>query len=59
MTIQQALAVAGGVSERGSTRGIKVRRESKPGSGQYREINVQLGDPVRPNDTIIVRQRRI
>ena len=59
MTIQQALAVAGGVSERGSTRGIKVRRETKPGSGEYVEISVGLTDPIRPNDTIVVRQRYI
>ena len=59
MTIQQAIAVAGGVSERGSTRGIKVRREVKPGSGEYIELDVRLTDPIRPNDTIIVRQRYI
>jgi polysaccharide export outer membrane protein len=59
MTIQQAIAVAGGVSERGSTRGIKVRREVKPGSGEYIEIDVRLSDQIRPNDTIIVRQRYI
>jgi polysaccharide export outer membrane protein len=59
MTIQQAIAVAGGISERGSTRGIKVRRETKPGSGDYLELDVRLTDQVRPNDTIIVRQRYI
>lgn len=59
MTIQQAIAVAGGVSERGSTRGIKVRREVKPGSGDFVEIDARLTDPIRPNDTIIVRQRYI
>lgn len=59
MTIQQAIAVAGGVSERGSTRGIKVRREVKPGSGEYVEVDVRLTDQIRPNDTIVVRQRYI
>jgi polysaccharide export outer membrane protein len=59
MTIQQAIAVAGGVSERGSTRGIKVRRETKPGSGEYVEVDVRLTDQVRPNDTIVIRQRYI
>jgi polysaccharide export outer membrane protein len=59
MTVQQAIALAGGLTDRGSTRGIKVRRETRPGSGEYREISVKLNDPVQPNDTIVIRQRYI
>lgn len=56
MTVQQAIAVAGGISERGSTRGIKIIRKVK---GKDVEIDVEMSDVVRPNDTIRVRQRLI
>ena len=57
MTVQQAIAVAGGLTERGSNRGIKIRRQVAP--GKYEEINAKLTDQVKPNDTIIVRMRYI
>jgi polysaccharide export outer membrane protein len=57
LTVQQAIALAGGLTERGSNRGIKVRREIA--TGQFEEIEVRLTDFVQANDTIIVRQRRI
>jgi polysaccharide export outer membrane protein len=57
LTVQQAIALAGGFTERGSNRGIKVRREVSP--GQFVEVDVKVTDFVQPNDTIIVRQRRI
>lgn len=56
MTVRQALAVAGGINERGSDRGIKIIRIVK---GKEVEINASLSDIVRANDTIRVRQRRI
>jgi polysaccharide export outer membrane protein len=57
LTVQQVIALAGGFTERGSNRGIKVRREVSP--GQFEEIEVRLTDYVQANDTLIVRQRRI
>lgn len=57
LTVQQAIALAGGLTERGSNRGIKIRREVKP--GKFEEVDAQLTDFVQANDTIIVRQRRI
>jgi polysaccharide export outer membrane protein len=57
LTVQQAIAMAGGFTERGSDRGIKIRREVAP--GQFVEIEVKLTDFVEPGDTIIVRQRYI
>jgi polysaccharide export outer membrane protein len=57
LTVQQAIALAGGFTERGSNRGIKIRREIGP--GKFEEIDVKLTDFVQANDTIIVRQRRI
>lgn len=54
MTVLQALAVAGGLSERGSNRGIKIVRVV---DGKRKEISVDLDDVVLPDDTIRVRQR--
>jgi len=56
MTVRQALAVAGGINERGSDRGIKIVRIV---NGKEVEIDASLADIVRANDTIRVRQRRI
>ncbi|MBM3778631.1 MAG: hypothetical protein FJW23_10415 [Acidimicrobiia bacterium] len=54
MTVLQAVSLAGGVSEKGSTRGIKIQRVV---DGEKRELNVEMTDTVEANDTIIVRQR--
>ncbi len=54
MTVLQALTLAGGVSDRGSTRGVRVQRVV---DGKKVEISVKMTDPVLANDTIIVRQR--
>jgi polysaccharide biosynthesis/export protein len=56
MTVQQAIAVAGGLTERGSTRGIKIIR--RVGDKEV-EVDAKMSDPVKPNDTIKVRQRLI
>jgi polysaccharide export outer membrane protein len=54
MTVLQAISLAGGLSDRGSSRGIKIVRMT---GGKKREIAVKLEDPIEPNDTIVVRQR--
>jgi len=54
MTVLQAISLAGGLSDRGSSRGIKIVRTT---GGKKREIGVKLEDPIEPNDTIVVRQR--
>jgi polysaccharide biosynthesis/export protein len=56
MTVQQAIAEAGGLTERGSNRGIKITRKI---NGKDVDIDARMSDPVRPNDTIKVRQRLI
>jgi polysaccharide export outer membrane protein len=56
MTVNQAIAVAGGFTERGSTRGVKIIRKV---NGKEVEVKVKLSDLVLPNDTIKVRQRLI
>ena len=53
-TVMQALSLAGGVSDRGSTGRIKIARLV---NGEKREIKVKLGDIVQPGDTIIVEER--
>ena len=57
MTVRQAITEAGGVSERGSTRGIKIVRKDK--SGKEVEIDAEMSTLVQPNDTIKIRARLI
>jgi polysaccharide biosynthesis/export protein len=54
MTVQQAIALAGGLSERGSDRGIVARRLV---NGKMTDVEVKLDDRVQAGDTIVVRQR--
>ena len=56
MSVQQAIAEAGGFTERGSRRGIKILRKVNE---KEVEMDARLTDPVKPNDTIVVRQRLI
>lgn len=56
MTVEQAIAVAGGLSDRGSKNGIKIRRTV---NGKEVEIKVKPNDRVQPGDTIVIRQRFI
>ena len=54
ITVLQAVALAGGFAERGSTRGMKVLRTV---DGKQQEVSVKGTDLIRPGDTLIVRQR--
>lgn len=54
MTVLQAISLAGGLTERGSDRGIKVERIVK---GKRVVVEVKLTDIVQPNDTIQIRPR--
>lgn len=56
MTVRQAISMAGGLTERGSDRRIKITRKVK---GKDVEIDAEMSDLVRPDDTIRVPQRRI
>lgn len=56
MTLLQALTLAGGVSDKGSLRGIKAQRLVK---GEKKEISLKVTDPILPGDTILVRQRML
>jgi polysaccharide export outer membrane protein len=54
MTIDQAMALAGGLNDRGSDRRITVKRLVK---GKLTEVSVKLEDKVEANDTINVPSR--
>jgi polysaccharide biosynthesis/export protein len=54
MTVRQALALAGGVSDRGSTRRIQIVRQV---AGKEATLDAGLQTPVQPGDTIVVRER--
>jgi polysaccharide biosynthesis/export protein len=53
-TVLQALALAGGVTPRGTTARVRIMRTE---DGEDREIHAKLRDIVRPGDTIIVPER--
>jgi polysaccharide export outer membrane protein len=53
-TVLQALSLAGGVTDRGSTGRIKIVRTA---DGRKKELKVKLTDIVEPGDTIIVAER--
>lgn len=55
MTVLEALARAGGVTQMGSTRRVIIRRAD--GKGQYRNVAARLADKVQPDDVITVRER--
>ena len=55
MTVQQAVALAGGLTERGSDRRIKADRFGP--DGKVSEVGLNLEDKVQPNDTIKISSR--
>jgi len=54
MTARQAVAAAGGVSMRGTERGMTVHR--KDASGKIQIIKIDMTEQVRPDDVINVRE---
>ena len=54
MMVMQALSVAGGLTERGTERGIRVKRQDK--SGKIRELTVELTDILQPDDVVYVKE---
>ena len=53
-TVEQAIALAGGVTERGTNRGIKATRMV---NGKTTEVSLNLSDKVEPGDVITIKQR--
>jgi polysaccharide export outer membrane protein len=54
MTVMQALASAGGLTLRGTARGLRVSR--KDASGVLREVEPVMTDQLRPDDVVFVRE---
>ena len=54
MTVRQVLALAGGITDRGSTRRIQIIRHT---DGKEATISADQQDIVRGGDTILVRER--
>ncbi len=54
MTVMQALSVGGGVTSRGTDRGLKIHRRMPDGA--VAKLDAQLPDPVQPDDVIYVRE---
>ncbi len=55
LTVQQAIAIAGGLAPLGTDSRMKIKR--KQADGQTEEMPAMLDDEVEPNDTIIVNER--
>jgi polysaccharide export outer membrane protein len=53
-TVLQALSLAGGVTDRGSTGRVKIVRTA---DGKKKEVKAKLTDLVEPGDTLIVGER--
>ena len=54
MTVMQAIALGGGITPRGTERGIRIHR--KNGDGQIHRMEAKLTDPVQTDDVIFVRE---
>ena len=54
MAVMHALSLGGGLTLRGTERGLKIHRRMPDGT--VRRIDAQLEDPVRPDDVIYVRE---
>lgn len=54
MTMVQALAAGGGLTPRGTQRGLRLKR--KDANGQVLELHPSLDDAVKPEDVIYVRE---
>lgn len=54
MSVVQALSIGGGVTQRGTQRGIRILRRDE--NGVMQELKVELADPVRKDDVIYVKE---
>jgi polysaccharide export outer membrane protein len=54
MTVMQAIAAGGGLTAKGTQRGLRVHRKGSDGALQ--ELQVQLHDQLQPNDVVYVRE---
>ena len=53
-SVMHAISVGGGITARGTERGLKINRRAADGT--LTKIDAQLGDPVRADDIIYVSE---
>lgn len=53
-TVRQAISLAGGLTNDGSSGRIRVVREVE---GKTKEVKIKLDDPIQPGDTIVVKAK--
>ena len=54
MTVIQAIAMGGGLTVRGTERGVRIHRRN--GDGQVHKIDARLTDPVQTDDVVYVKE---
>ena len=54
MSVIHALSLGGGLTPRGTERGLKIHRRQPDGA--VRKLDVQLTDPLQPDDVVFVRE---
>ncbi|WP_426191523.1 polysaccharide export protein EpsE [Massilia sp. DWR3-1-1] len=54
MTVVQALSTGGGLSVRGTERGVRIKR--RDGAGTFRELTVKQDDLLMPNDVVYIKE---
>jgi polysaccharide export outer membrane protein len=55
MTVAQAIARAGGVTEKGSTWRVSIKRRNP--NGTYTVVSGKSDEKIQPNDMITVKER--
>lgn len=54
MSVVQALSVGGGLTQRGTQKGMRILRRGD--QGEMREIEARLSDPLQPDDVVFVKE---
>jgi polysaccharide biosynthesis/export protein len=54
MTVMQALATAGGLTQRGTEKGLRIHR--KAANGEVRILEPKMTDLIQPSDVVFVRE---
>lgn len=54
MTVMQALSVGGGITDRGTQRGIKIKRRDE--QNKLVEVSVKLTDLIKPDDVLFIKE---
>ena len=56
MTVMQALSTGGGLTAKGTQRGLTVMRPASGAAGAIEKIRLNLGDPLQADDTLYVQE---